>query len=266
MKILETAKYLGTNTHSCDANGIWVSLTQYSEENLPDYSLHAHVNSHLTFMLQGGTVEKRQKEEFQRLPGEVVFFHAGEPHQNSHSINKTKNINLEFELEFFKNNGLEETDICQAVEKNSNAKFLLLKAYHELLMKDNYSKDSINMIVLDLVKNAPGGPREIIRPAWVNIIHELLHDRWNERVTLQELSQAAQVHPITISKHFPRYFSCTFGEYMRKLKVEKALTLIKNTSFDLTEIALECGFADQSHFIRTFKQITGFLPLQFQKL
>ena len=53
---------------------------------------------------------------------------------------------------------------------------------------------------------------------------------------------------------------------MRKLKVEKALTLIKNTSSDLTEVALTCGFADQSHFIRTFKQVIGFLPRQFQKL
>jgi AraC family transcriptional regulator len=266
MKILETAKYLGTNAYSCDANGIWISLTQYSETNLPDYSLHAHVNSHLTLMLQGGTLEKRQKEEFQRLPGEVVFFHSGEPHQNSHSINKTKNINLEFEPTFLKTNGLEENDICQTVEKKPDAKFLLLKAYHELLVKDNFSSDSINMIVLDLVKSPPQVQKENIRPMWVNILHEMLQDRWNEQVTLQELSFAANVHPITISKHFPKYFSCTLGEYMRKLKIEKALTLLKSTSSDLTAIALTCGFADQSHFIRTFKQITGFLPHQFKKL
>ena len=203
MKILETARYLGTNTYRCDTNGIWVSLTQYSEDNLPDYSLHAHVNPHLTLMLQGGTLEKRQKEEFQRLPGEVVFFHSEVPHQNSHSINKTKNINLEFEPEFFKTHGLEETDLCKAVEKNPDAKFLLLKAYHELLIKDNFSTDSINMIVLGLVKDSP---RENIHPAWVTTIYELLHDRWNEQVTLQELSQAANVHPITISKHFPGIF------------------------------------------------------------
>lgn len=122
------------------------------------------------------------------------------------------------------------------------------------------------MIVLDLVKSTPQVQKDNIRPGWVNIIHELLQDRWNEQVTLQELSFAANVHPITISKHFPKYFSCILGEYMRKLKIEKALTLIKSTSFDLTVIALTCGFADQSHFIRTFKQITGFLPRQFQKL
>ncbi|MFV8347795.1 AraC family transcriptional regulator [Flavobacterium sp. ZB4P13] len=37
-------------------------------------------------------------------------------------------------------------------------------------------------------------------------------------------------------------------------------------SASLTDISFECGFADQSHFIRTFKQQTGFLPKKFQNL
>ncbi len=56
------------------------------------------------------------------------------------------------------------------------------------------------------------------------------------------------VHPVTISKYFPRYFSCTLGEYMRKLKIEKSLSLIKSPGNSLTNVAYACGFFDQSHF------------------
>ncbi|MEW6737177.1 MAG: helix-turn-helix domain-containing protein [Acidobacteriota bacterium] len=42
--------------------------------------------------------------------------------------------------------------------------------------------------------------------------------------------------------------------------------MIKNSQMSLTEIALHCGFADQSHFTRNFKEITGFLPKEFRKI
>jgi AraC family transcriptional regulator len=103
-------------------------------------------------------------------------------------------------------------------------------------------------------------------PLWVKTLEQVLHDRWNENISLQELAILSGVSPITISKQFPFYFNDTLGCYMRKLKIEKALSLIKSTNLRLTEVAFECGFADQSHFIRTFKQLTGFLPKSFRKL
>ncbi|RDC58741.1 helix-turn-helix transcriptional regulator [Adhaeribacter pallidiroseus] len=95
---------------------------------------------------------------------------------------------------------------------------------------------------------------------------EILQDKWNEPVTLPELASLTQVHPVTISKHFTRYFACTLGEYRRKLKVNKSLALLRNPHLSLTDVALECGFADQSHFIRIFKEMTGWLPKHFKKL
>ena len=104
------------------------------------------------------------------------------------------------------------------------------------------------------------------RPDWVIKVREFLHDNWDKPISLWELSLVAGVHPITISKHFPFYFSCTLGEYLRSLKIEKALGLIKSTRRSLLDIAMECGFADQSHFTRVFKLMTGFLPNDFRKL
>ncbi|HWK05009.1 MAG TPA: AraC family transcriptional regulator [Puia sp.] len=93
-----------------------------------------------------------------------------------------------------------------------------------------------------------------------------MNDRWNELLSLQDLSVVVGVHPVTISKHFSRYFNCTLGQYMRKLRINKAISLVKSSGTSLTDISYECGFADQSHFIRTFKHMTGFLPMQYQRL
>ena len=103
-------------------------------------------------------------------------------------------------------------------------------------------------------------------PFWVKSLNELLNDCWNENPNLQDLSQILNLNPITISKHFPKYFGCTLGEYMRRIKINRSLSLIQSKNTNLTEISFQCGFSDQSHFIRTFKNQTGFLPKQFQKL
>ena len=121
------------------------------------------------------------------------------------------------------------------------------------------------MSLLGLVKSKRA--LENKRPEWIDKIAELLNDKWNEEVTLQDLSMLADVHPITVSKHFSKYFACTFGEYRRRQKVEKALQLIRASKFSLTEIAYECGFYDQSHFHpHILRKLTGFLPKHYENL
>jgi len=73
------------------------------------------------------------------------------------------------------------------------------------------------------------------------------------------------IHPIHLSRDFPKYFHCTLGEYLRKLKVENSLKILNNFEF-LSEVALECGFSDQSHFIRCFKENMGITPLQYKSI
>lgn len=266
MQILETARYLGSNANCFSARGIWVSLTEYRGATLSNHALHAHVNPHITLLLQGGTVEKRAGGDFERLGGQTVFFYGGEPHQNSKTLHGSKNINLEFEAEFLNENDIEESDIEKAVKNTIHAKFLLLKAYKELITRDNFSTDTITMLTLDLLTQAPTSEKRFNPPAWVHCIKEFLNDHWNRQVTLQELSVVTGIHPTTISKYFPKYFKCTLGEYMRRLKVDQSLSLIKKSHSSLAEVAYSCGFADQSHFTRTFKHFTGFLPHHFQKL
>jgi AraC family transcriptional regulator len=265
MLILETGIYLGQVLDMTQAEGILAGATSYREGDATGL-MHYHENPHLSFVLQGGGLEKRKGFEFERLPGQVMFFHSGESHQCINKLFPAKNVNLEIEPVFLQNNAVTESAINTAISKNPNAKFNMLKVYKELLTGDGFSGSSIKMLLLNLVYSNPKIEADHAHPVWIDTVYDLLHDRWSEQLTLKDLAEAASVHPITISKYFPKYFSCTFGEYMRKLKIEKALELIKSSALSLTEIAYDCGFSDQSHFTRTFKQLTGFLPHHYKKL
>lgn len=263
MLMLEKGAYLGKVLDLSQADGVLAGATSYHPNDGTEV-MHYHENSHLSFVLCGGGMEKRKSAEFERLPGQIMFFHAGERHQSINKLFPARNVNLEIESVFLRDNRLTEADVNLSIVKNPNSKFIMLKVYKELLTADDFSGASIKMLLLNLVCAARGVQKD--RPLWVSIIYELMNDKWNEPLSLKDLSEAAGVHPVTVSKFFPKYFACTFGEYMRRLKVEKSLRMIKNSSGSLTEIAFECGFYDQSHFTRTFRQLTGFSPHTYAKL
>jgi AraC family transcriptional regulator len=70
--------------------------------------------------------------------------------------------------------------------------------------------------------------------------------------------------------HFARSFKQCTGKpphrWLLENRVEKAKELLINAELPLAEIALECGFSDQSHFTRVFSRIAGTSPGTWQRL
>ncbi len=81
-----------------------------------------------------------------------------------------------------------------------------------------------------------------------------------------KLSDTLNIHPAHLSREFSKYFQCGLGQYIRKLKIEKSLSLLSNKKNSLTDISFECGFSDQSHFIRCFKEMIGISPQAYRKI
>ena len=74
------------------------------------------------------------------------------------------------------------------------------------------------------------------------------------------------ISPSYLSREFSKYFEdLSFGDYIRKQRIEKAIELMLNSSYSLTEIAYLTGFSDQSHFTRIFKKSTGLNPSVYRK-
>lgn len=264
---LQKGEFLGTLSHWHQSNGVTLSVTSYEPQDQQANQLHYHEHPNLYFILAGGSIEKRKAaEQATHQAGSLLFYAAGERHQNIRQGTRAKSINLEVEFSFLQRYGLTEALVEQSVKGSSDSKFLLLSTYRELVASDRVTSASLDFLFLSLIGRHSELKIYDRWPNWVKIVYTLIHDRWNEVLSLQELALASGVNPVTISKHFGHYFGCTYGEYIRKLKTEKALTLIRTTQLPLTEIAHACGFADQSHFIRSFKNYTGFLPAQFRKL
>ena len=105
-------------------------------------------------------------------------------------------------------------------------------------------------------------------PDWVIELRAIIQDQIDTNLSLKltDISNELNINPSYISREFSKYFEdLSFGEYIRKLRIEKATDLLQNTKYSLTEIAFLTGFSDQSHFTRVFKQQLNIKPSEFRK-
>jgi AraC-like DNA-binding protein len=103
-------------------------------------------------------------------------------------------------------------------------------------------------------------------PAWVKELKEMIQDHIDTKVTLKELSKDLDINPSYLSREFSKHFdNLSFGDYMRKQRIERAIELMHEPAYSLTDIGYLSGFSDQSHFTRIFKKHTGASPSEYRK-
>jgi AraC-like DNA-binding protein len=95
-------------------------------------------------------------------------------------------------------------------------------------------------------------------PDWAKELRSIIQDHMTQPFIKSEvISENLNVHPSYLSREFSKYFDdLSFGDYIRKLRIEKATTLLTGSQYSLAEIAYITGFSDQSHFNRIFKKIS----------
>lgn len=81
---------------------------------------------------------------------------------------------------------------------------------------------------------------------------------------LESLARLAGVSRCHFSRTFKRSMGMSAHHYLIARRISIAISLIRETGHALSEIAVEVGFADQSHFSRTFLRLTGLTPGEFR--
>jgi AraC-like DNA-binding protein len=145
-----------------------------------------------------------------------------------------------------------------------------LYSWAKYLPKEKHTRNPTEKLMLQVfhqyLKPDAAAPKKI--PDWAISLRETIQDQidTNLSLSLKELSEGLQVHPAYLSREFSKYFdNLSFGDYIRKLRIDKARHLLEQTNHSLSEIAYLTGFSDQSHFTRIFKKHTGINPSEFKK-
>jgi AraC family transcriptional regulator len=102
-------------------------------------------------------------------------------------------------------------------------------------------------------------------PSWLRRAREMLHDMWNQSVSIEEIAGSVGVHPSHLNRVFRAHMNQTPGEYLRAIRMERATREVLATELPLKAIAAHAGFSDQAHFTREFRRHHGQSPLEMRR-
>lgn len=91
-----------------------------------------------------------------------------------------------------------------------------------------------------------------------------INAHWQDNFTLHDLAEAADVSLFHLVHVFHRAFGMPPSTYRRALRVQAAQKLLRRGE-PARDVALACGFYDQSHLTRHFKAVTGVTPARYAR-
>jgi AraC-like DNA-binding protein len=263
MQQLRNGTFFGITNETIQLDFCTITDTEYT---LDKVDWHYHENAYFTFILKGKLLEVSKKETYHCTTGALLFHNWQDAHYNIKPPGGTRGFQIEIDKAWFEANELTHTQLAgSSFVDHPDIKILFHQLYRESKTIHKDSDVFFKQLLLQILSKIQGNGKTYKSPSWVLTLRHILHDRYADKLTLEDLSNELSIHPVHLCRDFSKYFHCTLGDYIRKLRVENALILLRNKGRSLTDIALECGFSDQSHFIRCFKALNKTAPSHFRK-
>jgi AraC family transcriptional regulator len=263
---LQGGQFFGAVCHRLESSGaVFTDLRHPVPRKLP---MHSHELPFFGLLLRGFYGERYGRQQKQFAPMSLMFRPAGIPHQDEIAPGGLRFFHIELRDGWKQRLAECSGSLNQGCEDSRGGPFfwLAMNLYRETFAAGQADALCVESLLAELTALATRLPLEERKhpPAWLARVLEKLHAEPAGRPTIDDLSAEAGVHPVHLSRVFRRFQREGIGEYTRRLRVRASCPHLLNRELSLAEIGLLTGFADQSHFTRAFRRITGLTPHAFR--
>jgi AraC-like DNA-binding protein len=95
-------------------------------------------------------------------------------------------------------------------------------------------------------------------------VYTYIRENYFKPIPLEKIAKIAKMSPIAFSRYFKKNCGAGFIEYLNRVRTNKACYLLKETEYQVHDIALECGFASISNFNKQFRKTEGISPRDYR--
>lgn len=270
---------------------LWIDFQSYSARHEEE---HLHDCREIVFVIEGNGVEIVSGNRFPIISGDLYLMHESDSHSFS-TTGKLSFYNLMFSNELFSADELAAFENIPAYRRafgpdpdtRLRHKYSIhpplsekLAAILQHLQSELYSGGEGSRLIAKALfiqflvtilrylsvsrAETPSDDNERLNSISRIISH--IHKHYQRRISNGELARAGNVSPSYLGELFKKHTGSNPSDYIAKLRIDKARDAIDNNSNSLSELALDLGFHDSSHFSRTFKRHTGLSPREYLRL
>ncbi len=142
----------------------------------------------------------------------------------------------------------------------------LRKYYSQIPLFTSEQIEGISNIAQMLVRHIL--LENLLKPDFDEIIQKTVYyinENMERELTVDEISHNVNISKSSLYRSFHNYFNCTVSQYVNRKRIEKAMSLLSESSLSIEEIALRTGFSSGSYFSKMFKKEKGISPLKYRK-
>jgi AraC-like DNA-binding protein len=112
-------------------------------------------------------------------------------------------------------------------------------------------------------QSTPQRNRTRVNIARIENILKYISAHLEAETTLKSVSEHFFLNPTYFSYYFKRMMGVTFTEYIRELRISKAVQLLEKENMRIVDICYECGFLSTSAFYEAFSKVHGMSPQKY---
>jgi AraC family transcriptional regulator len=266
-RVLKAGQYYGDMFKSRDVSGVFLTEVSYPLGHWTPS--HTHERAYFSLVLQGTADKGRSMSRSSDQTPSVWFHPSGMLHDEQ--------VRRWGGLSFFIEIGptlLQHVDGHTRLQKESIAfhggltNKLAARLYREFRQRDSASHIAIEGLVLEMLAQCSRDRTTSTRrniPRWLAEAREIIHEHYSESLSLSGIAKLVQRHPVHLATEFRRFYHCSVGDYIRRLKIDNACLQLSASEVSLAQIAAGLGFSHQAHFTRTFKDYMSLTPSGYRK-
>ena len=249
-------------------------------------NMHEHSDFELDMILKGSATVRCNRGELRAEPGSLLLFNSYEPHEIASDTTEplqilSVQISSQFCKEYFPrlhNLEFSTVDIAKEITQEDMRKiqsYLFATAIGFFQEQAGFRLDCIGCVSLMLSHILRLIPHQLIddqeyaarkrRTARIRRITSYIDQHYKEKIMLPDLAEQEGISTTYLSHFFHETFHMTFQEYLSRLRLEKALILMKDPSIYLVDICMECGFSDNKYLNRMFMKKFGCTASEYRK-
>ncbi|UPK67321.1 helix-turn-helix domain-containing protein [Chitinophaga filiformis] len=237
-------------------------MRQQTEQRLPS---HQHDKAQLLLVFGGIAYLQTAEKDFYIPSNHYIWIPKKYPHNLMFNTQDLYIINIYFPGKsmggFYDEMGiypvskllsemLSFTEKWQGDYHKGSWEFEFLTTLKNVLSRENLQKFSIQLPTTDDQR--------------LQAIVGQLRSRLNENLTLEETAVKSGMSVRSLTRLFQTKLHITFVQYVKMLRIIRAMELIKDTDLNMTEIAYEVGYSNISAFSNNFYQLTNMRPTEFK--
>ena len=99
----------------------------------------------------------------------------------------------------------------------------------------------------------------------LNKVYEYVINNYHHEIPLEKAARIASLSTPAFCRYFKKRTNKTYIQFLNEIRIANACHLLAEEDLPVARICYSCGYTNVSYFIRQFKRITGFTPLNYKK-